>query len=266
MLREIKRFVNPVSVVIVTVLLVLFLNRQALFSNQAEPREVEQLLDRVDRVVERMNRVEPGEHPDGDNVSLTAGPPDKATPSTPAVHDAQPEHGKKQAVEKLPQMRPVQSKKEHSQPQAEEEPESTSANAQPGQDHELTSGTTIADSSANGGTAEAAPADKELLSLWMEARHAAWSGRPNKAVAHYRELIAVQPDNYDAHGELGNVLLQLGDTAGAVEAYARSSLLLSRFGHQQAAWYLLGVVSRLDREKAQSLYQELHSRAATPIE
>lgn len=249
----IKRFINPVSILIVTALLVLFLNRGLLFSEQSGSKEVKQLLDRVDGVVERMNanagsaQFDPqtqynveaeGDMPTAEAVVQTEkAEPDKARSvdnPAPAL-DSPSEKVASQEPEGL--LGPVREKAGKGQ--------ATAQNSEPDNN--------VADEVA-------AAAREKASAIWLQARDAAWRGEPKKAVGSYRKLIAIQPENYGAYGELGNVLWQMGDTEGAVEAYTQCVLLLNHFGHQQSAWYMLGVVSQLDREKAQELYQKLYSR------
>lgn len=96
------------------------------------------------------------------------------------------------------------------------------------------------------------------LSLWQTARRAAWDGNSDAAVENYRALIKMQPDNYDAYGEMGNVLLQQGDKGSAVEAYAQASLLLAKSGYPQAAWHAMNIVAKIDQAKAEELQQTLY--------
>lgn len=98
------------------------------------------------------------------------------------------------------------------------------------------------------------------LEIWRTARRAFWGGDSTAAVTYYRQLIAIQPDNYDAYGELGNVLLSLGDVDGAVAAYMQATRLIKRAGYPQVAWQLLQQIGRLSPEQANALYFELSDR------
>lgn len=105
------------------------------------------------------------------------------------------------------------------------------------------------------------PDAQTTLSLWQTARRAAWDGNSDAAVENYRALLKLQPNNYDAYGEMGNVLLQQGDTASAVEAYSHASLLLAKSGYPQAAWHVLNIVAKMDQKKAEELQQTLYGAA-----
>jgi tetratricopeptide (TPR) repeat protein len=101
---------------------------------------------------------------------------------------------------------------------------------------------------------------KKALSVWQTARRAAWDGNSDAAVANYRALIKLQPSNYDAYGEMGNVLLQQGDKQGAVDAFSQAALLLGKSGYPQAAWHVMNIVSQLDQAKAEQLHQTLYGQ------
>ena len=94
------------------------------------------------------------------------------------------------------------------------------------------------------------------LSIWRAARAAVWQGDLNAAVAHYRQLIVQQPNNDDAYGEMGNVLLAQSDVAAAVEAYVAAARLIRQSGNQQMARRMVGVVGSLDEARGQALYYE----------
>lgn len=94
------------------------------------------------------------------------------------------------------------------------------------------------------------------LTIWKAARAAVWQGDLNGAVVFYRQLIAVQPANYDAYGEMGNVLLAQSDMTGAVDAYVTAARLIRRSGNNEMALRLASVVARMDEEKGRALFSE----------
>ena len=98
------------------------------------------------------------------------------------------------------------------------------------------------------------------LTVWQTARRAAWDGNSDAAVENYRALVNMQPGNYDAYGEMGNVLMQQGDTQGAIEAYSHAALLLGKSGYPQAAWHVMNIVARFDQAKAQQLHETLYGK------
>ncbi len=102
--------------------------------------------------------------------------------------------------------------------------------------------------------------EADALAVWQSARRAAWDGNSDASVENYRALIALQPENYDAYGEMGNVLLQMGDTDAAVDAYAQAALLLGKAGYPQAAWHVMNIVAKLDQNRAQQLHESLYGK------
>jgi tetratricopeptide (TPR) repeat protein len=106
-------------------------------------------------------------------------------------------------------------------------------------------------------TAPAAPVPP--LMIWHAARAAVWQGDLDGAVAHYRQLIAVQPDNFDAYGEMGNVLLAQANVAAAIEAYTAAARLIHQAGHLPMAYRLAGVVAEMDEEQGNALFSEFSS-------
>jgi tetratricopeptide (TPR) repeat protein len=69
--------------------------------------------------------------------------------------------------------------------------------------------------------------------------------RPGDAIAEFREVLAVEPDNLDALIQLGMVLHDQGEHAGAVEALARFHAI--RPGDADSAYYLAASLGRLGR-------------------
>lgn len=94
------------------------------------------------------------------------------------------------------------------------------------------------------------------LEIWRAARAAVWQGDLDGAVSHYRQLIAAQPDNFDAHGELGNVLLAQADVAAAIEAYSAAARLIHQAGYHEMAYRLAAIVARMDEEQGRALLGE----------
>jgi tetratricopeptide (TPR) repeat protein len=94
------------------------------------------------------------------------------------------------------------------------------------------------------------------LAIWRAARAAVWQGDLSGAVAHYRQLIVLQPDNFDAYGEMGNVLLAQADTAGALEAYVSAARLIHQAGYREMAYRLASVVAGMDEERGRELFSE----------
>jgi tetratricopeptide (TPR) repeat protein len=98
------------------------------------------------------------------------------------------------------------------------------------------------------------------LAVWRDARAAVWQGELDTAVARYRQLITLQPDNFDAYGEMGNVLLAQSDAAAAMEAYISAARLIRKAGHTEMAYRLASVVAAMDEEQGRALFSEFSQR------
>ena len=116
----------------------------------------------------------------------------------------------------------------------------------------------LAEDTAVSSTVPVASPTVSPLSTWRAARSAVWQGDLNGAVAHYRQLIAQQPNNYDAYGEMGNVLLAQSEVGAAVKAYVAAARLIRQSGNQQMARRLVGVVATLDEVQGRALYNEFN--------
>jgi tetratricopeptide (TPR) repeat protein len=88
---------------------------------------------------------------------------------------------------------------------------------------------------------------------WQQARRAFWEGRFDESVAAYRALIAADPQNWSAHGELGNVLYRQGEWDAAIEAFHDAALLLWQAGRQEDAWHLARIIGNLQPGRDQDL-------------
>lgn len=102
---------------------------------------------------------------------------------------------------------------------------------------------------------------EQILNTWQQARIAAWYGDYARAIEYYQTVITLQPDNFDAYGEMGNVMLYSGDREGAVAAYYQAALLLDETPYRHLAWYLLQVIAGLDPQSADKLYGQLLDRS-----
>jgi tetratricopeptide (TPR) repeat protein len=109
-----------------------------------------------------------------------------------------------------------------------------------------------------GSTAEtdAKPATEQPASL-QEARLAAWKGQWDKAESVYRELQQGNPEDYNIHGELGNLYYMQRKGKEAAEAYYQAATLLAAQGYQRDAMRLMQVIQRLDPGLGSKLQQEL---------
>ena len=94
------------------------------------------------------------------------------------------------------------------------------------------------------------------LAHWKAARAAVWQGDLAGAVSSYQKLITAQPDNYDAYGEMGNVLLAQSNAQAAADAYATAASLIYRSGNRQMAYRVATIVMALDPARGQALEGE----------
>jgi len=101
-----------------------------------------------------------------------------------------------------------------------------------------------------------ASAPAQALELWQAARAAVWQGDLDGASRHYHELIALQPQNFDAYGELGNVLLAQNNVPAAIEAYASAARLIRDTGNIEMAYRVVSIVATLDEGRANALNNE----------
>lgn len=256
-MRILKWLFHPVNLFIIIVLVALYINRQTIFSELSESPEVRQINDKVDAVIEQLDE----ERAVAESGVVVEADDEKG------VADTGDEHGQPAQAEtyqQLPEMHPVEgddvtAEKENiaadeavaadmpvTAPEKEEPV--VAAEVTPPREEE-------AMVSDPGGASEIDP-----LMLWQSARRSAWDGDADKAIQDYRALIALQPKNYDAYGELGNVLLQKGDIDAAVDAYSQAAILISQSRYPQVAWRVVEIVSQLDQHRAQQLYQEIREQ------
>lgn len=236
-MRILKWLFHPVNIIIVIILFVVFLNRQSLFPEMSGSSEMKQLAKRVDSVAERMERSD-------DAAGTAAAVPDFEEKDSSPQYSSAPEHAEVKAknseVGSRASMQP--------EPPRDDVEERTTANVQQ----------LLSPSPGKAQKQADAPQRVEPRVLLADARRAAWYGDLPAAVSRYKALIAIQPDNYDAYGEMGNVFLTMGDAPAAATAYASSAELLQQAGYPQAAWQLWTMVSRLDQQKARELYRLLN--------
>ena len=91
------------------------------------------------------------------------------------------------------------------------------------------------------------------------ARRAAWEGRLADAVDHYRAAARIQPNNYEAWGEMGNVLWQLGRWPEAAYALEGAATLLVQAGELQTASGLVPAVGSLDPDAARRIQERVRA-------
>jgi tetratricopeptide (TPR) repeat protein len=100
------------------------------------------------------------------------------------------------------------------------------------------------------------PAERAKTML-ADARQAYWLQDYAGAEKHYRALAALQPDNPEPHGELGNLYYSQGKWKEAGAAYYEAALRLLRAGNRTQAMRLYRVIMGLDPESAEKLGPEI---------
>lgn len=90
-----------------------------------------------------------------------------------------------------------------------------------------------------------------------DARLAFGQGNMDLAVKKYSELIELENDEADFHGELGNVYYAMGNWEQAGISYYEAATRLIENGQMAQVTYLQRVIQGLDAEKAEKLAQQL---------
>ncbi len=272
-MRVLKWLFHPVYLLLIIVIFALYVNREVLFSEEvAESLEVAALVAKVDELAERLRSEAVVE-----TSAITTAEPDVTEPlAAPQGETVAEVSGDEEAVAVVPAevtvVPVIQAPVADVVPAVSGEglAGSQSAVAQLGvnEKNEKVPEQVVVTSTVEQGAPEPLPpatVDAPVtpivpaassLSTWREARAAVWQGNLDGAVAYYRQLIALQPDNYDAYGEMGNVLLAQSDVAAAVEAYVAAARLIRKSGNQAMARRLVGVVGALDEAQGRALYNE----------
>lgn len=102
-------------------------------------------------------------------------------------------------------------------------------------------------------TAEANVIPDSNRSLWIKARKAFYTRNFEESISSYEQLIANTRDNFDAHGELGNVYFNQGKKIEAAAAYFEAAAILVRLDQARRAESLMSLLNYLDAEKASQL-------------
>jgi tetratricopeptide (TPR) repeat protein len=89
--------------------------------------------------------------------------------------------------------------------------------------------------------------------LWMQARRSFYRRDFSTSIKSYEQLISKTTDNFDAHGELGNVYFNQGKMQEAASSYFNAAEVLVRLGQVDRASSLLGMLRQMDTEKAEEL-------------
>ncbi len=232
-MQFLKRFFYPIALLLIVLLTVLYLNR-ALFNEKQRTGEVESLVERMDTVMEKLQESRPSV--ESEQPSSAAEPPEEG-----------PLAAQQAETEQTPQAATTENAGGDVVPApASSSNVEAAATAKPADDTETNE--------------PAAASPEDPWHTWQQARAAAWKGDYTTAIELYREVVAQQPDNFDAYGEMGNVMLNSGDREGAAEAYYQAAVLLNQTPYRMMSWQLLNLIAWLAPEKADSLYEALVSQ------
>ncbi len=233
-MQFLKRFFYPIALLLIVLLTVLYLNR-ALFNEKQRTGEVEALAGQVDSVIAKLQESRPSV--ESEQPSSAAEPPEE-----------EPLAAQQAETEQTPQAATTENAGGDVAPApASSSNVEAAATAKPADDTETNEST-------------AAASLEDPWHTWQQARAAAWKGDYTTAIELYREVVAQQPDNFDAYGEMGNVMLNSGDREGAAEAYYQAAVLLNQTPYRMMSWQLLNLIAWLAPEKADSLYEALVSQ------
>ncbi len=101
------------------------------------------------------------------------------------------------------------------------------------------------------------PVSGELRTAWVQARRAYVGGNHAEAENLYKTLVETHPDEPDVAGELGNLYYTQGKNAEAAAMYFEAGQRMLRGRTPERAGILLGILNRLDKNKASELRKAL---------
>jgi hypothetical protein len=107
--------------------------------------------------------------------------------------------------------------------------------------------------------AASAAAETSPYRVLAVAREAYWLRDYDRAEQMYKDLIAMEPDNPDGYGELGNMYFSQGNWEGASAAYYDAGVRLADQGFLSEARQLVDVIRGLKGTQADSLEQRIQS-------
>lgn len=100
----------------------------------------------------------------------------------------------------------------------------------------------------------------DYLVVLRDARTAFGQGNMDLAVKKYHELIELENDEADFHGELGNVYYTMGKWQQAGASYYEAAVRLIETGQFAQVGYLQRVIQGLDAERAEKLASQLNTQ------
>lgn len=218
-----KRYYRLIAVLVIVFTVVLYFDRGFSSDDTPQTEDVAVLLEQVDDVIAKMQDNGAGEATEKQvpSVAAQAGPGDEERQAVSTQAAEVTDGGKEAGI-----------------------PSVTDESA-------------VAKTDSSAESASTATVGMAAEQLWQEARLAAWQGNSALAIRYYQLLLAQQPDNFDAYGEMGNVMLSSGDREGAADAYYQAAVMLNTTPNRMMAWHLLHVLAWLAPEKADKLYREL---------
>ena len=110
--------------------------------------------------------------------------------------------------------------------------------------------------------ASAAPAAANTYPVLAAAREAYWLRDYETAENKYRQFTAMEPDNPDGYGELGNMYFSQGMWEQAASAYFDAGTRLVKEGQLEQAQQLVDVIRGLDGTQADELNKQIAAAQA----
>ena len=276
-MTALKRFFHPRYLLLIIVVLVLFNSSKWFSSEPPQAGNVTTLLEKMDGVI---GSLEHGSVQSESAITQRAGDsPGQTEPPRLETHSVQ-QGGEDKTAASFSAYSSGKGIEEKERVTASSDIPSIAASLKPGNAGngttasetkagigELTSGTVTSQevvgpqTSVSSNTATTKVMFDQILQTWNQARISAWQGNFVAAIEQYRTIVKMQPDNFDAYGEMGNVMLLIGDREGAADAYYQAARLINKAGQSMVAWNLLHAIAELDPHKADRLYDELMGRS-----
>jgi hypothetical protein len=116
---------------------------------------------------------------------------------------------------------------------------------------------------ATGAASSAVVARVNPYQLLASAREAYWLHDYEQAETIYRELTALEPDNPDWYGELGNMYFSQGKWDESASAYYEAGIRLVKAGRLALASDLVKVIRGLNGSQAQELEMMIHDAGSS---
>jgi len=289
-----KWIFHPVYLSLIIIAVVIYLNRSELFTDTTQSGDVNKVVDKVDSLIDAMQakprassisdigNVQSGVNSDsgsGDFSSFNTAIPEMqntrrpeettsagettAAASADLTYESSRDTGNQSEVDPAETANKASEESELVVPESNEpatkdetHDDAVVTYSLEGSETDVSDGTVA---EVHKGASQSLPvvSREQLLHTWQQARIAAWNGDVERAIEYYQTVIALQPDNYDAYGEMGNVMLRTGDREGAAEAYFQAARLLNKTPYRAMAWHLLNVIAWLSPTRAEKLHQEL---------